>query len=725
MSLPRTRFIAAVLAALVAATWSAPVRAAVPDGRGADGVEAIVSFDAARASEALAAVEASGGRVKRMLRSGTEALVVFPKGQSVESVRVRVKRSSSAVRAIAPNGRLRPASIPNDPFFSKQWALPAADVLGVWDITRGSPTVRVAVIDSGVYLSHPDLRANLDLANDWDFANGDATAEEEYPHGTHVAGIVAAVADNAVGVAGAAPGVKVLPLKVIDRNGIATTADFVDAVRYATDKGACIINASLGEALDPAVPSDAAEIALLQEAVDYARAKGVLVVAASGNGSGPPVWYPAACDGAIAVSATTRAGDLAPYSSTGPQVDLAAPGGYATSWETRENGVLSTWNGGDYAYAIGTSMAAPHVAGIAALLMSACPSATADTVRTALEASARDIAAPGLDSQTGHGLVQANAALARLSRVSRVAGADRYATAAAASRAAFATGTCEAVVIASGEDFPDALAAAPLAGALRAPVLLVRRTSVPASTAAEIARLGASRAVIVGGPGAVSTATADALASLGLAVQRVGGRDRYETAALVAARVAASSTGTRTVLVTRGDLFPDATAAGAPAASSGSPVVLVKPTELPDAARTAIAGAAPCQVIVVGGTAAVSADVAAALASIPGVEAVERWSGLDRYATAAAVAAEAVARGMCDDDLVAVASGLDFPDALAGGAAAGALRGALLLSRPDVLPDVTRSHIVRRLAPGGAAWTLGGPGALSYAVQAAVIRAMP
>lgn len=725
MSLPRTRFIAAVLAALVAATWSAPVRAAVPDGRGADGVEAIVSFDAARASEALAAVEASGGRVKRMLRSGTEALVVFPKGQTVESVRVRVKRSSSAVRAIAPNGRLRPASIPNDPFFSKQWALPAADVLGVWDITRGSPTVRVAVVDSGADLTHPDLRANLDLANDWDFVNGDAAADEEYFHGTHVAGIVAAVADNATGVAGVAPAVKVLPLKVIDSYGTATTADFVDAVRYAADKGARVINASLGEELDPASPPDAAEIALLQAAVDYARAKGALVVAASGNGWGPPVWYPAACDGAIAVSATTRFGELAPYSSTGPEVDLAAPGGWFGSPVVLENGIISTLKGSVYGYRQGTSMAAPHVAGIAALLMSACPSATADTVRAALEASARDIGAPGFDQQTGHGLAQANAALARLSRVTRIAGADRYATAAAASRAAFATGTCDTVVIASGEDFPDALAAAPLAGTRGAPVLLVRRTSVPASTAAEIARLGATRAVVVGGPGAVSTTTAGALAGLGLDVERIGGRDRYETAALVAAWVAASSPGTRTVLVTRGDLFPDATAAGAPAASSGSPVVLVKPSELPDAARTAIAGFAPCRVVVVGGEAAVSPDVEAAIASIPGVEAVERWSGSDRYATAAAVAAAAVASGMCDDGLVAVASGSDFPDALAGGAAAGALRGALLLSRTDVLPDVTRSHIAQRLAPGGAAWTLGGPGALSYAVQAAVIRAMP
>lgn len=725
MSLPRRRFVAAVVAAAVAAVWSAPVLAAEPDRRGADGVEAIVSFDASRAPEALAAVRASGGRVKRMLRSGTEALVVFPKGERLDSVRTRVKRASSAVRAIAPNGRLRPAWTPNDPLFPKQWAIQAADVPRAWDITRGSPTVRVAVIDSGVDLAHPDLRANLDLANDWDFVNGDPTAEEVYPHGTHVAGIVAAVADNATGVAGVAPAVKVLPLKVVSSSGFATTADFVDAVRYAADKGARVINASLGAVLDPASPSGAAEIALLQAAVDYARAKGALVVAASGNGGGPPVWYPAACSGAVAVSATTRFGELAPYSSTGPEVDLAAPGGWLGSPAVLDNGIVSTLKGGVYGYDEGTSMAAPHVAGIAALLMSACPSATADKVRTALEASARDIGVPGFDEQSGHGLVQAGAALARLSRVERIAGADRYATAAAASRAAFATGTCEAVVIASGEDYPDALAAAPLAGALRAPVLLVRRTSVPASTAAEIARLGAARAVIVGGPGGVSTATADALGALGLAVERVGGADRYETAARVAARVAASSPGTRTVFVVRGDFFPDATAAGAPAASSVSPVVLVKPTELPDAARSAIAGAAPCRVVVVGGEAAVSPGVAAAIASIPGVESVDRWSGLDRYATAAAVAAASVARGMCDDDLVAVASGADFPDALAGGAAAGTLRGALLLSRPDALPDVTRSHIVRQLAPGGSAWVLGGPGALSYAVQAAVIRAMP
>lgn len=725
MSLSRTRLVAAALAAVVATAWSGPVLAAGWDGRAADGVEVIVSFDAARVSEALAAVRASGGRVKRVLRSGTEALVVFTKGGSVDSVRSRVAGRSSAVRAVAPNGRLRPAWTPNDPLFPKQWGLVAADVPPAWDVIRGSSTVLVAVIDSGVDLGHPDLRPNLDLANDWDFVDGDSTADERYVHGTHVAGIVAAVADNATGVAGVAPSTKVLPLKVIDARGIATTADFVDAVRYASDKGAKVINVSLGDVLDPAVPSDAAEIALLQAAVDYARSKGALVVAAAGNGGGPPVWYPAACDGAIAVSATTKASDLAPYSSTGPEVDLAAPGGYATSWETRENGILSTWSSGGYAYAIGTSMAAPHVSGIAALLFSACPSASAEAVEAALQASARDIAAPGFDEQTGHGLVQANAALARLSRVSRIAGPDRYATAAAASRAAFTTGTCDAVVIASGEDFPDALAAAPLAGALRAPVLLVRRASVPSSTSAEIARLGATRVVIVGGPGAVSTATAEALAASGLAVERIGGRDRYETAALAAAAVQASSPGTRTVFVARGDVFADATAAGAPGASSRSPIVLVRPTELPGAARSAIEQAAPCRVVIVGGTAAVSSEVATAIASIPGVESVERWGGQDRYATAAAVARRAIERGLCDDDLVAVASGTGFPDALTGGAAVGVLRGVALLSRPDVLPDVTRTHVAQVLAPGGSAWVTGGPGALSYGVQAAVIRAMP
>ncbi|MDI6692067.1 MAG: S8 family serine peptidase [Anaerosomatales bacterium] len=720
------RGMAALVTAMLLSAWTAPVLAAQPPERSRpDGVEAIVSFDADRGAEALSEVRAAGGRLVRFLRSGTDALVVFPVGTKVSAVRERLA-GRGAVESVAPNGVLRPAWVPNDPLFPQQWALSSIRAPQAWDLTRGSAAATVAVIDSGVSLTHPDLAANLDLAHDWDFVRNDATADEEHEHGTHVAGIVAAVANNATGVAGVAPLAKVLPLKVIDRDGNATTADFVDALRYAADAGAKVVNASLGMALDPGVPDEAAEIAVLQHAVDYARAKGVVVVAASGNGGGPPVWYPAACDGVLAVSATTREGTLAPYSSVGPQVDLAAPGGWAISQlDLLTGGIVSTWGTAGYAYATGTSMAAPHVAGVAALLLSLRPDTAPEEVEAALEASARDISPAGFDEQTGYGLVQADAALNRLARVSRVAGVDRYATAAAASRAAFGSGESATVVIASGEQFPDALAASPLAGLVGSPVLLVRRDSVPTATLDEIRRLGATRAVIVGGPGAVSTDTASDLAKAGLAVERIGGRDRYETAALVAARVLASRAGTATVLVARGDGFADGVAASAPAASSRAPIVLVMPDRLPSAAREALAAAAPCDVVVLGGEGAVSQAVFDEIEEAPGVVSVTRRGGVDRYETAATIAARALAEGMIGDSLVAVASGADFPDALCGGAAAGRKSGALVLSKPSSLPTAALGFVSGSLTATSAAWILGGPAALAWSVQADLIRAMP
>jgi len=161
------RGMAALVTAVLLSAWTAPVLAAQPPERSRlDGVEAIVSFDAGRRAEALSEVRAAGGRLVRFLRSGTDALVVFPAGTKVSAVREQLA-GRGAVRSVAPNGVLRPAWVPNDPLFPQQWALTSIRAPQAWDLTRGSATVKVAVIDSGVSLTHPDLAANLDLAHDW------------------------------------------------------------------------------------------------------------------------------------------------------------------------------------------------------------------------------------------------------------------------------------------------------------------------------------------------------------------------------------------------------------------------------------------------------------------------------------------------------------------------------------------------------------------------------
>lgn len=250
--------------------------------------------------------------------------------------------------------------------------------------------------------------------------------------------------------------------------------------------------------------------------------------------------------------------------------------------------------------------------------------------------------------------------------VARVAGADRYATAAEASRTAF--GSASNVVVASGRNFPDALAAAPLAAKLAGPVLLVADT-VPAPIASEISRLRARSAVIVGGPAAVPDAVAVQLAGMGLTVRRIAGPTRFDTAAAVAAEVGGAS---GEAILANGGGFADALAAGPLAARARIPVLLTTRDELPAPTRAALASLGARHTIVVGSTAVVSDRVAG---QVPGAE---RLGGVDRYDTAAKVAAYALGRGHTPATLWA-ATGTNYPDALVAGPVVGGAGNVLVL----------------------------------------------
>jgi putative cell wall-binding protein len=289
---------------------------------------------------------------------------------------------------------------------------------------------------------------------------------------------------------------------------------------------------------------------------------------------------------------------------------------------------------------------------------------------------------------------------------SRLQGDDRYGTAAAISAAAFPDGAGD-VVVASGESFPDALSAAPLAHALGGPVLLVRAGSVPAAVTAELSRLHATHVVVVGGTGAVSSTVEAALRSDVGNVERLQGDDRYGTAQAVAAavRTAESSSGAAPeVVVASGEQFADALAGGAYAAAKGAPLLLTRAASVPAPTAAALGSLRPKAVTLLGGTGAVGTGVEGQLGTSTGAP-VTRLQGSDRYGTAAAVSEHLAPTA----DVVLLASGASFPDAVAGAA----LGLPLELTGPACLPAATAASLGRLGEPALVA--LGGQGAVSDA----------
>ncbi len=288
------------------------------------------------------------------------------------------------------DGRVSVLDDPNEP---AQWGLSAGDFPAAWTVTTGTRVV-VAVVDTGVRASHQDLDGAVIPGTDLVQPGGDGT-DDPNGHGTHVAGIIAARA-NGVGGVGGAPNVRILPVRVLDASGSGYMSDVASGILYAADHGARVINLSLGGT----APSPA-----LEQAMQYANGKGAVVVAAAGNGaeSGNAPLYPAAYSEAIAVAAVDDNLQWASFSNHGSYVDLAAPG----------VNILSDWSSSDtaYAYASGTSMAAPFVSAAAALVAAHAPTLNAAQVTQRLESTAEDLGTPGWDDYYGHGLVDAAAAV--------------------------------------------------------------------------------------------------------------------------------------------------------------------------------------------------------------------------------------------------------------------------------------------------------------------------
>jgi len=297
---------------------------------------------------------------------------------------------------IEPNYIYRAIAVPNDPQYSQQWNLRSINVESAWDETKGSG-VTVAVIDTGVS-PVPDLK-ETNFVKGYDFVNDQIEAYDDAGHGTHVAGTIAQSTNNNYGVAGVAYEASLMPLKVLGASGGGTVADIAEAIRFAADNGADVINMSLG---------GPGESRLMEEAIDYAHSKGVVLVAAAGNSNQNSAAYPARYPHVIGVSALDSAGVKAPYSNFGAGVDISAPGGSEVGKILQETIDPQTGEAVFVGYQ-GTSMASPHVAGVAALVK-ASGIKEPDEILNVLKQSARTVQDDPLN-HFGAGQVDAGAAV--------------------------------------------------------------------------------------------------------------------------------------------------------------------------------------------------------------------------------------------------------------------------------------------------------------------------
>jgi serine protease len=385
------------------------------------GSELIVSFNARCTARDRNGVAQSCGALgcREGYGSAYHVMALAP-GRAAAQELQRLRRDPR-VRFAELDGRVTTLAVATDPYFSPyQWNLAdtgfGIHVPSAWDRSTGAG-VAVAVVDTGIsfetwggFLQAPDLAATTFLPG-WDFIGNDAHPNDDNGHGTHVAGIIAANSNNGYGCAGIAPDCQLMPVKVLGPDGSGPTSKLADGIRYAADHGAQVINVSVGTSQ----ASDA-----LKEAVQYAHSKGIVIVAAAGNDGSDKTVYPAAYPGVISVGATRFDGQRAYYSNYGPTLNVVAPGGDPNVDQNSDgfpDGILEQTFMRDgrgqfgYYFKAGTSQAAPHVTGVAALVLAVQPAFTPDQVEEAIEKTATDLGPPGRDDQYGWGLVNAAAAV--------------------------------------------------------------------------------------------------------------------------------------------------------------------------------------------------------------------------------------------------------------------------------------------------------------------------
>lgn len=375
---------------------------------------------------------------------------------------------------------------PNDPSYPSQWHLAKIQAASAWNITTGASSVLMAVIDSGVDSTHPDLAGRL--VPGWNFVNNSSDVSDVLGHGTAVAGVMAAASNNLLGVAGVTWQNPIMPLVVVNSSNVAYYSNIANAIYYAVDHGARILNISIG---------GTAPSSVLQNAADYAWSKGAVIFASAMNNSSSTPNYPAACTNVVAVSATDSNDNLAGFSNYGSWIVLSAPG----------VSILTTSRGGGSGYWSGTSFASPTAAAVGALVLSAKPTLTSTALVSTLKQNSDDLGAAGFDASFGWGRINAYRAVAAVASSSSVAVSITPASVALASGqtqafTAAVTGTTDTAVTWS---LSPAIGTVSSTGVYTAPAAITstQTVSVTATSVADSARF-ATATVTLTPPAAIS-----------------------------------------------------------------------------------------------------------------------------------------------------------------------------------------------------------------------------
>lgn len=330
--------------------------------------------------------------------SPINAATIEISGMSPEQAVAKLKADPSVASAEFDRAVILDDVKVNDPMRGKQYALDKVNAPEAWGLTMGKSDVVIAIVDSGVDLEHPDLKAKLIKPK----STVDATAKDDMGHGTHVAGIAAALTNNNEGIAGLAANAKIMPVRVLGGPSGGSAATVAEGVIYAADNGADVINMSLGFYDKPEV---------LEKAVQYALSKNVVIVATMGNNNIERRRYPAAFDGVIAVGSTDSADKKSQFSNFGDWISVSAPGSDILStfptYPVQINGTKT------YASLSGTSMAAPLVAGLAGLVRSQYPNMAPAQVKALIEKTSVDLGDKGFDKNFGHGRIDAFKAVSK------------------------------------------------------------------------------------------------------------------------------------------------------------------------------------------------------------------------------------------------------------------------------------------------------------------------
>jgi len=581
---------------------------------------------------------------------------------------------------------------PNDFYYDKQWGLEKINAREGWArITPGENRAVVAVIDSGVDMTHPDLEGRV-LSYGYNFYDNNQYFADTNGHGTSVAGIIAAETNNYIGIAGVGGSynIKILPLRTTSNFGQTRLSDFVKAVDYAIAQEVDVINISMGST-DPS----AIENSTIQRAID----SGIVVVASAGNYGNGTTFYPASYPGVISVGSINENSLKSRFSNYNSGISVVAPG---------EN-IFSTSIGSTYGYYEGTSFSAPFVSGVAALIKAQEPTISPQEVKHLIESTSTDLGTPGFNALFGHGLIDMEKIFLELlgshdqeegenvspgledgkeiNEVERLGGTNRYDTAGLIAKKYFGEGV-DMVILARGDTVMDepqitnALIASSLTGILDVPVLLTKSDVIPRDTLATIDHLKPRKIMILGDDKEISLSIEEELQE-----QYVVKRINEYSSDSIAEEIALMHLGHhKEAFIVGIDAMADAITISTVASDRGIPILLAEKNRIPEATKNAIKTSAIDKLYIIGGDTVISKGTAQEVNHLV-KGGVERIWGLNRFETSIAVAEYF----WSERETVVIANGVTMVDAVTASIA----QSPLILVRSDRFVGSTKDYLLR------------------------------